>query len=399
MLYLQQVDLGNRQVLLRADLNVSVEHGEITSKHRIQTSLQTINYALEQNAAVLVVSHFGRPKEGQFDARYSLAPISQVLQHHLGQKVAFMPNWINGVKIKPGEVALGENVRFLRGEVACDPDLSRKMADLCDVFVMDAFGAAHRRHASTCGVAEFAAQACLGLQCQHEIDALDRALHDCARPLVAIVGGAKVDGKLQVLQRLSTLAQTIIVGGGIANTFIAARGIDIGRSLHDSDLIEQARNIMQIATHNGCEILLPTDVVVGTSLQDRTSIRVKSVNEVSAQEMILDIGPVTGESYHNVIVQSGTIIWNGPVGAFEYPPFDAGTRAVTLAVMESPGFSVAGGGDTLAALERFASIDAVSYASTGGGAFLEYVQGQSLPVFDALERHATMASVQNVHVM
>ncbi len=393
MITLQQVDLRGKRVLLRADLNVSVEDGEITSEQRIHASLDSVRHALEANASVLVISHFGRPKEGQYDERFSLRPVWQAMQRLLNREVSFIPDWIDGVEIKPGEVALGENVRFLEGESACDPKLSRKMAGLCDVFVMDAFGAAHRGHASISGAADFAPAACIGLQCQKEVEFLDRALNHPAEPVVAIVGGAKVDGKLQALKRLSEMAQTLIVGGGIANTFLAARGFDVGRSLHEPELVNEAQRIMDIAGRNGCDIPLPSDAIVSSSLNAGGEAASKPVAEVSNQDMILDIGPETRERYSDVIGSSNTVIWNGPVGAFEFPPFDAGTQAITAAVADCEGFSVAGGGDTLAALERFDGLDKVSYASTGGGAFLEYVQGNSLPGFTALERRAERASL------
>ncbi len=388
MIPIQQVELRYRRVLLRVDLNVSFENGEITSKKRLLAALATLEHVLDANASVLVISHVGRPKEGQFDERYSLAPIRGLMHQYLGRNVSFHTNWIQGVELKPGEVAIGENVRFLKGETACDRGLSQQLASLCDVFVMDAFAVAHRHHASVTGVVEFAPMACLGLQCQKEIRHLDAALNNPATPLVAIVGGAKIDGKLQALKRLSMLAQTLIVGGGIANTFIAAKGFNVGRSLYEPELIKDAQNIMDIAARKGCEILMPSDAIVSTSLSERRPVYSKPLADISGQDMMLDIGAATCESYCRAIRQAGTIIWNGPVGAFEHPPFDTGTRAITAAVTESDAFSVAGGGDTLVALERFASLDRVSYASTAGGAFLEYVQGHSLPALTALERHA-----------
>jgi len=391
MIKLQQVDLRCKRVLLRADLNVSVEDGEITSEQRILASLGSVRYALENNAAVLIISHFGRPKADEFEARYSLVQVKEAIQNCLGRKVRLISDWINGFEIKPGEIALGENVRFLEGEVTCDPQLSQKMARLCDVFVMDAFGAAHRAHASISGIVEFAQVACLGLQCQKELDSLNAALNQPAEPLVAIVGGAKVDGKLQALKRLSQLAQTLIVGGGIANTFLAAQGFNVGNSLYDPELVPAAQDILDTAEQSGCEIPLPIDVIVAPSLNDGRNSESKSVSDVSNEDMILDIGSETRKVYHQKIDQSETIVWNGPVGAFEFPPFDAGTRAIASSVVESNAFSVAGGGDTLAALERFGGIDQISYVSTGGGAFLEYVQGHSLPGFTALQHHAERA--------
>lgn len=388
MFTIDQVELHEKRVLLRADLNVAVENGEITSRQRIHASLDTIKYALQANAGVLVVSHFGRPREGQYDARYSLTPIKDELQNMLRQEVVFVKDWIEGVDLKPGEVILGENVRFLAGETTGDQTLCRRLARLCDVFVMDAFGAVHRDHASVSGVVEFVPTACLGLQCQKEIEALDAALIQPAKPVVAIVGGAKIDGKLQALSRLSKLAQTLIVGGGIANTFLAAQGFDVGRSLHEPELIGEAHKILAIASENGCEIPLPSDVIVAPSIDAGDRAESKPIAKVSRQDMILDIGPQTRERFRKIIANSKTVIWNGPVGAFEFPPFDIGTRAITAAIIASGAFSVAGGGDTLSALEQFGSLDGVSYASTGGGAFLEFVQGNRLPGFAALQQHA-----------
>ncbi len=388
MFTIEQVDLRGKRVLLRADLNVAVENGEITSNYRIRTSLDTVTYALRHGAGVLIISHFGRPREGQYDAQYSLVPIRDELQKLLGQEVAFAKDWIDGVDLRPGSVVLGENVRFLAGEVTGDRALSNRMANLCDVFVMDAFGAVHRNHASVSGVVEFAATACVGLQCQKEINALNTALNHPSKPVVAIVGGAKVDGKLQALKRLSKLAQTLIVGGGIANTFLTAQGFAVGRSLHEPELVDEARKIMELASRNGCQIPLPNDVIVAPSIDAGEQAECKPIDEVTEHDMILDIGPETRERFGSIITASETIIWNGPVGAFEFPPFDNGTRAITAAIIASDAFSAAGGGDTLSALERFASLDDVSYASTGGGAFLEFVQGNQLPGFDALQQHA-----------
>ncbi len=394
MINLQQVNLREKRILLRADLNVAVVNGEITSEQRILATVDTVKFALQENAGIFIISHFGRPAEGQVDERYSLAPIGDRLQEMLGQSVPFVRNWIDGVNIDPGEVKLGENVRFLHGELDCDPQLSRKLARLCDVFVMDAFAVAHRGHASTSGVAKFSPSACLGLQCQKEIEFLNAALKHPAKPVVAVVGGAKIDGKLQALRRLSKLAQTLIVGGGIANTFLAARGIDVGRSLCEHDLVGQARDIMKVAEKNGCEIILPCDVIVAPSIQDRSQVECKPVTQVAKQDMIFDFGPKTCQQFEKIFTDAKTVIWNGPLGAFEFPPFDAGTRAMTFAIVESDAFSVAGGGDTLSALERFGSLEGVSYASTGGGAFLEFVQGNELPGLAALERHDKHCAMQ-----
>ena len=396
MITLQEVDLDQKRVLLRADLNVAIQDGVITSDQRIRACLDTIRYALQANASVLIISHFGRPREGQFDdMRFSLAPVRAALEDLLGQQVELVKDWINGVELKPGEVALGENVRFLAGELTGDRELSRQLANLCDVFVMDAFGAVHRAHASVSEVVQFVPTACVGLQCQKEIAALQTALDHPAKPVVAIVGGAKIEGKLQAIRRLSKLAQTLIVGGGIANTFLAARGFNVGRSLYEPGLVQEALNILEVAHNNGCKMPLPTDVIVAPSIDDCDHTECKPIAEVQDEDMIFDIGPATAQQYGKLITDAKTVIWNGPVGAFEFPPFAAGTRAITADVVNSQAFSVAGGGDTLSALEQFESLQGVSYASTGGGAFLEFVQGNALPGFAALEQHAEQRALQH----
>ena len=388
MLKLQQVDIRNKRVLIRSDLNVSMQDGDIAGKERIHASLDTVRYALDQNASVLILSHFGRPQEGVFDPRYSLEPVVRTLSELLGRDVMFFKNWIDRVSIQPGQVALCENVRFLSGEISCDQSLSRRIADLCDVFVFDAFGVAHRHQASLTGVVEYVDTACAGLLVQHEVDSLDRALHEPVLPFISIVGGAKIQGKLQTLERLSGMSRHLIVGGGIANTFLAARGFDVGKSLYEPELLGVAEKILTKAETAGCEVLLPQDVVVAPSLAQNVESREKQIEDVSADDMILDVGTETQEKYRSIIARSGTIVWNGPVGAFEVAPFDSGTRCIAEAVTASEAYSVAGGGDTLAALEKFEMIDQISYVSTGGGAFLEYVQGGELPAIRALEGHA-----------
>ena len=392
MLELQQVDILEKRVMIRSDLNVSIQDGDISGKERIHASLKTVQYALEQNAAVLILSHFGRPEEGVFDPRFSLEPIARTLETLLGRDVKFVSNWIDGVSIQSGEVVLCENVRFHKGEISCDPSLSRRIADLCDVFVFDAFGAAHRHQASLTGVVEFVDAACAGLLFQHEIDSLDRALESPKKPFVSIVGGAKIQGKLQALKRLSTMSQYLIVGGGIANTFLAARGVNVGKSLYEPGLIGVAEEILDSAEAAGCEIPLPTDVIVAPSLKDSNDTCAKGIEELGENDMIFDIGEDTRDHYRSIIKKSGTIVWNGPVGAFETEPFDSGTRCIAESVAACKAFSVAGGGDTLAALEKFDIQDQISYVSTGGGAFLEYVQGSELPAVRALQNHAAKYS-------
>lgn len=388
MIKLQQVELRGKRVLVRADLNVAVQDGDITSEARIRASLDTVKYVLDANASVLIVSHFGRPQEGRWEQQYSLAPVTQILEEMLNRKVLFVRDWIDGVAIEPGQVALCENVRFLEGETGCSRSLSRRMAKLCDVYVMDAFGTAHRNHASLTGIVEFVPVACAGLLSQHEINSLDKALESPDTPVVSIVGGAKIDGKLQALRRLCRTSQTLIVGGGIANTFLAAAGHSVGRSLYEPALVPEAIEILNEASCNDCDIPLPQDVIVAPSLDGTQQVSEKDMQQVGELDMILDIGCTTRERYRSIIEHSGTIIWNGPVGVYETIPFDAGTRVVGQAVASSTAFSVAGGGDTLAALEQFGILEQISYVSTGGGAFLEYVQGNALCAIAALERHA-----------
>ncbi len=388
MFKLQQVDIHKKRVLIRSDLNVSIQDGELFGKERIHASMDTVRYALEQNASVLILSHFGRPQEGVFNPHYSLEPVARALSELLGREVEFLRDWIDGVSIQPGQVALCENVRFLIGEISCAPSLSRRIANLADVFVFDAFGAAHRQQASLTGAVEFVDTACAGLLFQHEVDSLDRALDKPALPFVSIVGGAKIQGKLQTLERLSGMSQHLIVGGGIANTFLAAKGIDVGKSLYEPGLLGVAADILTAAESAGCEVPLPQDVVVAPSLAQNTEYREKKIEDVATDDMILDVGTKTRETYRSIIAESGTVVWNGPIGAFEVAPFDSGTRCIAEAATASAAYSVAGGGDTLAALEKFELMDQISYVSTGGGAFLEYLQGSELPAIRALEGHA-----------
>ncbi len=394
MIKLQQADLDGKRVLIRADLNVSAEGGNIRSDRRIQASLETIKYVTEANGAALVISHYGRPKEGCYEEKFSLKPIARRIEQLLNCDVLFLSDWLSHAEIKPGQIAVGENVRFLQGEKTCSDDLSRRMAEVCDVFVLDAFGAAHRSHASLTGVVNHVDTACLGLLCQHELDSLKVALDNPESPVISIVGGAKIEGKLQALRRLAQLSSVLIVGGGIANTFLAARGVNVGRSLYEVGLIDTAREIMDHAKRCGCSIPLPVDVVVAPSLSEGGKSCVKGIDETGDEDMIFDIGPRTRNYYCDFIQKSKTIIWNGPVGVFETPPFDAGTRAIVECVTKSSAFSAAGGGDTITALEEFGKSDQVSYISTGGGAFLEIVQGNTLPAFAALEQHAQRTANQ-----
>ena len=380
------LDLAGKRVLIREDLNVPVKDGKVTSDARIRAALPTIRKAHEAGAAVMLMSHLGRPSEGRPDDAFSLLPVAARLSELLGFEVPLVRDWIDGVEVQPGAVVLLENVRFLAGEKACDEGLARKMAALCDVFVMDAFGTAHRAQASTYGVAEFAPVACAGPLLAAELEALGRALDDPARPLVAIVGGSKVSTKLDVLDALAGIVDYLIVGGGIANTFIAAAGHDVGKSLHEADMLETARRLAAGGAGRA-QIPVPTDVVVAGEFADVEGTT-RAVDAVSGDEMILDIGPETAARFSDIIAAAGTVIWNGPVGVFEFDNFGAGTRALAEAIAASDAFSVAGGGDTLAAIDKYGVADRISYISTGGGAFLEFVEGKKLPAVEMLERRA-----------
>ena len=383
---MSDLDLAGKRVLIREDLNVPVRDGRVTSDARIRAALPTIRAAREAGAAVMLMSHLGRPTEGQPDDAFSLQPVAARLSELLGTEVPLVRDWINGVDVAPGSVVLLENVRFLAGEKACDDTLARKMAALCDVFVMDAFGTAHRAQASTYGVAEHAPVACAGPLLVAELEALGKALDNPARPLVAIVGGSKVSTKLDVLDALAGIVDYLIVGGGIANTFIAAAGHDVGRSLHEADMLDTARGLAA-GGEGRARIPVPTDVVVAGEFADVQG-KTRAVDAVSGDELILDIGPETAARFSEIIAGAGTVIWNGPVGVFEFDNFGAGTQALAEAIAASDAFSVAGGGDTLAAIDKYGVADRISYISTGGGAFLEFVEGKKLPAVEVLERRA-----------
>jgi phosphoglycerate kinase len=384
---MSDVALAGKRVLIREDLNVPIKDGTITSDVRIQRALPTIRAALDAGAAVMVMSHLGRPEEGQPASEFSLAPVARHMASLLDREVPLVTDWLDGVDVEPGSIVLLENVRFNTGEKACDEALSKQMAALCDVFVMDAFGTAHRAQASTYGVAEHAPVACAGPLLAAELDALGKALDNPARPLVAIVGGSKVSTKLTVLDALAKLVDSLIVGGGIANTFIAAAGHGVGKSLYEPDMLDIARGLATPADGKA-EIPVPTDVVVADEFADVRGTT-KIVEAVASDELILDIGPETSAHFAGIIGNAGTVIWNGPVGVFEFEGFSAGTRALSEAIAASDGFSVAGGGDTLAAIDKFGVADRISYISTGGGAFLEFVEGKNLPAVEVLERRAS----------
>ncbi len=381
------VDLSGKRVLIREDLNVPVADGVVTSDVRIRAALPTIKAALDANAAVMLVSHLGRPTEGQPDDKFSLQPVASRLAELLGREVPLIKDWIEGVEVEAGDVVILENVRFLAGEKRCDEGLARKMAALCDVFVMDAFGTAHRAQASTYGVAEHAPVACAGPLLAAELDALSRALDKPARPFVAIVGGSKVSTKLTVLGALAEVVDCLIVGGGIANTFIAAAGHDVGKSLYEADMLDVARELAADRSDRA-EIPVPSDVVVGDEFSENATATTKGVESVAANELILDIGPETATRFAEILAGAGTIIWNGPVGVFEFDSFGTGTKALAEAIAASDAFSVAGGGDTLAAIDKYGVADRISYISTGGGAFLECVEGQQRPAVETLEKRA-----------
>lgn len=380
--------LTGKRVLIREDLNVPVKDGEVTSDARIRAALPTIRMALEKGARVMLLSHLGRPEEGKFDAAQSLQPVATRLSALLGQKVPLVRDWLDGVAVEPGAVVLCENVRFNKGEKKDDEQLSRRMAALCDVFVMDAFGTAHRAEASTHGVARYAPVACAGPLLVGELSALERALQKPQRPLVAIVAGSKVSTKLTILEALLEKVDRLIVGGGIANTFLAATGIAVGKSLCEMDMLDTCRRLLARARERGAEIPLPTDVVVATEFAATAHADVRPVTEVGPGDLILDIGPDTAERLAAVIATAGTVIWNGPVGVFEFDQFGEGTRVIANAIASSNAFSLAGGGDTLAAIEKYGVEEGISYISTGGGAFLEFVEGKRLPAVAALEERA-----------
>ncbi|MFV0275760.1 MAG: phosphoglycerate kinase [Parahaliea sp.] len=380
---MSELELAGKRVLIREDLNVPLKDGKVSSDARIRAALPTIRQALDAGARVLLMSHLGRPTEGEFDDTFSLAPVAAHLSGLLGQPVRLVGEWREGVELAEGEVALLENVRFNPGEKKDDDDLARAYAALCDVFVMDAFGTAHRAQASTHGVAKFAPVACAGPLLAGELNALERALSSPARPMVAIVGGSKVSTKLTVLETLADKVDQLVVGGGIANTFLAAAGKPVGKSLCEHDLVPAARALMAKT-----RIPLPADVVTGKVFAEDAAAELKAADAVATDDMIFDIGPKACTAIADILKAAGTILWNGPVGVFEFDQFAAGTQALSRAIADSAAFSLAGGGDTLAAIDKFGITDRVSYISTGGGAFLEYVEGKTLPAVAVLEQRA-----------
>ncbi len=384
-----ELDLAGKRVLIREDLNVPLKDGQVADDTRIRAALPTIEHAMKAGARTMLMSHLGRPEEGVYDEKYSLRPVAEHLSGLLGREVRLIKDYLeHPPEVAEGEVVVLENVRFNKGEKKNDEALARKYAALCDVFVMDAFGTAHRAQASTHGVARFAPVACAGPLLAAELEALGKALENPARPMVAIVGGSKVSTKLTVLDALSRKVDQLIVGGGIANTFIAAAGHPVGKSLYEPDLVPEARRLMEQARAQGGEIPVPSDVVVAKEFSESAEAVTKAVDQVAEDEMILDIGPETAERYAEILKGAGTIVWNGPVGVFEFDQFAGGTRRLAEAIAESPAFSIAGGGDTLAAIAKFGVADRISYISTGGGAFLEFLEGKKLPAVAVLEERA-----------
>ncbi len=386
VLQMSELELAGKRVLIRQDLNVPLKDGKVSSDQRIRASLPAIRHCIDAGARLLIMSHLGRPEEGKPEAQYSLQPVADYLADALGQPVPLISDYLEQApELNDGDVALLENVRFNAGEKADDEALAKRYASLCDVFVMDAFGTAHRAQASTHGVGRFAPIACAGPLLAAELDALGKALHEPAKPVVAIVGGAKVSTKLTVLESLSGFADQLIPGGGIANTFIAAAGYNVGQSLFEADLIGEAQRLVMQARAEGREIPIPSDVVCGKEFAETAAATVKAVDAVDNDDMVFDIGPETAARFAALLQRAGTIVWNGPVGVFEFDQFGEGTRVIAEAIAASPAFSIAGGGDTLAAVDKYGIADRVSYISTGGGAFLEFLEGKQLPAVMMLQ--------------
>jgi phosphoglycerate kinase len=383
-----ELDLTGKRVLIREDLNVPISEGKVSSDKRIKASLPTIEHAMKAGAKVMIMSHLGRPIEGEYDPQFSLQPVADHLSGLLGREVRLVKEWLEGIDLNDGDVVICENVRFNKGEKKNNDELARKMAALCDIYVMDAFGTAHRAQASTHGVAKYAPVACAGPLLAGELEALGKALGNPARPLVAIVGGSKVSTKLTVLESLSKIVDQLIVGGGIANTFIAASGHEVGKSLYEPNLVDTAKGLSESARARGADIPIPVDVVCGKEFSEKAKATLKPTSEVDEDDMIFDVGPETSRLFAELLKKAGTIVWNGPVGVFEFDQFGEGTKVLSLAIAESNAFSIAGGGDTLAAVDKYGIGDRVSYISTGGGAFLEFLEGKKLPAVAMLEERA-----------
>ncbi|MBA6389487.1 phosphoglycerate kinase [Colwellia sp. BRX10-3] len=380
--------LNNQRVLIREDLNVPIKDGKITSDARLRAALPTLRTALEAGAKVMVMSHLGRPTEGEYNPEFSLQPVADYLSAALNVPVRLVKGYLDGVDVNIGELVIFENIRFNTGEQNNDDTLSKKLAALCDIFVMDAFGTAHRAQASTHGVAKYAPIACAGPLLAGELSALSKALDNPARPLVAIVGGSKVSTKLTVLDSLAGIVDQLVVGGGIANTFIASQGHNVGKSLFEADLVDEAKRLTKQANDNNGSIPVPTDVIVGQEFSETAVATLKNVSDVNDSDMIFDIGPESAKALAEIIANAGTVVWNGPVGVFEFDQFGKGTEVIARAIANSKAFSIAGGGDTLAAVDKYDIADQISYISTGGGAFLEFLEGKKLPAVEILEARA-----------
>jgi phosphoglycerate kinase len=387
-LTLHDIDLKDKKVIVRVDFNVPIKNAEVTSTVRIKAAIPTIEYIIEQGGAVILLSHLGRPKEGRYGEEFSLAPVAKSLESIINKPVRFQKDWLNGVQAKAGDIIMCDNVRFNKGEKASDEDLSKKIAKIGDVFVMDAFATSHRAQASTYGVAKYIDVACAGLLLEKEIKALDKALEAPQKPMAAIVGGSKVSTKLSVLHNLLNKVEILIVGGGIANTFIKASGYNVGKSLYEEDLVAEAQDIMTKAKAQGITVPIPVDVRVAKEFSETAEATIKDVADVADDEQILDIGPKSAENIAKLLKDAKTILWNGPLGVFEFDNFQEGTKALSIAIAESSGFSVAGGGDTIAAIEKYGIEDKVSYISTAGGAFLEFLEGKKLPAVEILKEKA-----------
>lgn len=385
ILKMTDLDLKNKRVLIRVDFNVPLKNGVITSDKRLQASAPTLKLAADAGAKVIVLSHLGQPEEGSFNEEFSLKPVADWLSKYFDKTIRLERNWLDGINVEPGEVVLCENVRFNKGEKKDNEDLAKKMAALCDVFVMDAFATAHRAQASTHGVGKFAPIACAGPLLMTELDALSKALEKPEHPLVAIVGGSKVSTKLQLLENLLGKVDQLLVGGGIANTFMAAAGLPIGKSLFEQDFVTKAKELLELAKKHNAEIPIPSDVVVAKEMNEKAQATIKKASEVAADDIILDIGPETRKRLSDILNNAKTIVWNGPVGVFEIDQFGEGTKNLALAIANSHAFSIAGGGDTVAAIEKYGIEKKISYISTAGGAFLEYLQGDKLPAVKMLE--------------
>lgn len=388
LISLDDVDSRNKRVLVRVDFNVPLKNGHVEDHTRIQACLPTIRRLLDEGAAVILMSHLGRPKEGKFDTEFSLEPVAKSLAVSLGMNVNLVSNWMDDFSISSGDVVMLENVRFLKGEKADDAELAKKMAALCDIYVNDAFATAHRAQASTHGVAKYAPVACAGPLLLAEIAALTKVMQNPSKPLVAIVGGSKVSTKLTILESLLAKVDQLIVGGGIANTFLKAKGFPVGNSLYEAELVANAEKLMQSAEQQGKSIPLPTDVVCGKEFNENAQASIKHINDVEADDLIMDVGPETASRYAEIMFEAATIFWNGPLGVFEFDAFSAGSRSLAEAIAHSQAYSIAGGGDTLSAISKFGVGEKVSYISTAGGAMLEFVEGKQLPAISALEASA-----------